>query len=170
MRFRSSNHRGRRKTNKVYYFWSQIKNIDSKGEVRGHLCEMIWISYRGWKLSNGFSNVKFMGPLEKSCFVGPSRGTTIWSGFIRVQGKELYFSSILHIHYYNFTHKSPLHWTPCNSGLILETILSFVSVSFLRNELPFHIFLIYLIYLKLWTSDFSALSYLWYLLNYFWFK
>lgn len=83
---------------------------------------------------------------------------------------ELYFSSILHIHYYNFTHKSPLHWTPCNSGLILETIWSFVSVSFLRNELPFHIFLIYLIYLKLWTSDFSALSYLWCLLNYFWFK
>lgn len=60
--------------------------------------------------------------------------------------------------------------TPCNSGLFLETILSFLLVSFLRNELSFHIFLIYHNYLKLWISDFSALSYLWCWLNYFWFK
>lgn len=128
------------------------------------------ISYKGWRLSNGFTSVKFRVLLKRALLWDRVKAQLFGVGFIRAQGRELYFSSFLDICYCNFTHKSPLHWTPRNSGLILETSSSVPSSSFLRNELSFRIFLISRIYLKLWVSDFSALSYLWCWLNYFWFK
>lgn len=75
--------------------WKSNKNEESQRELRNHLCEMLVISYQRWRLSNGFTNVKFTDALAKSCFIGQCRGT----GF-----RDLNFSSILYILYCNLIH------------------------------------------------------------------